>query len=67
MKKLECDALKNIEEPSKNFAIRNTMLNTIKFLTPSTLRKLDDLKLYEIYKLVNEILEREPEVYLIEK
>lgn len=67
MKKLENDALKDIQEPTKTFAMRNIMLNTIKRLTPSTLGKLDDMKLYELYTLANEILKREPEVYLKEE
>jgi len=62
MIKFECESLERIEEPNRTFIIRNIMINTIKKLTPSIIKKLDDEMLYRLYLVVSNIIGDEPSI-----
>jgi hypothetical protein len=58
----ECEALKHVDEPSRTFAIRNIMINKIRSLTPSVMKKMDDETLYGLYLAANNVIGEEPSV-----
>lgn len=62
MIKFKCETLEQFEEPNRTFIIRNVMVNKIKRLTPSIIKKLDDVILYKLYLMTIDILGEQPTI-----